>query len=271
LTIDLPSGWTVEIASTSNGSPPDRQGGMSPAMGANWIRLQWQGARWATPIDTGWQRSDMSAMKIAQWWELVKTPRDILDAWDLTVAAPDSRLRWSIRYQIEHVESHPEVLDWTAPATRPTIYLTNASSKRQHGPGRRWCAMAAPGQHHHGDGRVIKAAPLEADLRSVLGGEITSDEYRALCVERFEVFAESGSYAPGKLRGVMSAAKSPDGRPTAQLVMDGDTLFCACPRPDRPRRFPFCHIEVLAPFLVAAGWAVVLYGVPFNPEPKENP
>lgn len=112
MTIDLPSGWTVEIASTSNGSPPDRQGGMSPAMGANWIRLRWQGARWCQPIDTGWQRSDMSATKIAQWWELVGTLDDILDAWDITVAEPsDPKRRWQIWCMIRHLECHPEMID----------------------------------------------------------------------------------------------------------------------------------------------------------------
>jgi hypothetical protein len=109
---------------------------------------------------------------------------------------------------------------------------------------------------------VLKAAPLEADLHAVRGEEITADEYRALCIERFEVFDESESYAPGKLRGVIPAKKSPDGRHHNVPVMDGDTLFCACARPDSPKRTHPCHLEWLAPFLASAGWSVVLYGEP---------
>ena len=151
----------------------------------------------------------------------------------------------------------------------PTLHLTNLASRAQHGPGRLWCAMALPRRWEHGDGRVAKAAPAEADLRAVRAAEISPDDYRALCVDRFGVFAESGSYAPGKLRGVIPAAKTADSRPACRAVGDGDTLFCACPRPDRPRRYPFCHLELLAPFLHAAGWIVVLYGAPFNPTNPE--
>lgn len=129
--------------------------------------------------------------------------------------------------------------------------------------------MALPGPRFRGDGRVAKAAPAQADLHAVQAGEISLDDYRALCVDRFEVFAESGSYAPGTLRAVVPAAKTLDARAACRAVGDGDTLFCACPRPDRPRRYPFCHLELLAPFLAAAGWTVMLYGAPFNPTNPE--
>ena len=146
---------------------------------------------------------------------------------------------------------------------------THRTSRAQHGPGHLWCAMALPRQWEHGDGRVAKAAPALADLEAIKRGEISPDDYRVLCVDRFAVFAESGSYAVGKLRAVVPAAKTADARAACRAVGDGDTLFCACPRPDRPRRYPFCHLELLAPFLAAAGWTVVLYGKPFNPDPKE--
>lgn len=151
----------------------------------------------------------------------------------------------------------------------PTLHLTNFASRAQHGPGHLWCAMALPGPRFRGDGRVAKAAPAQADLHAVQAGEISLDDYRALCVDRFEVFAESGSYAPGTLRAVVPAAKTLDARAACRAVGDGDTLFCACPRPDRPRRYPFCHLELLAPFLAAAGWTVMLYGAPFNPTNPE--
>ena len=146
----------------------------------------------------------------------------------------------------------------------PTIYLTNFASRAQHGPGHRWCAMALPRRWEHGDGRVAKAAPALADLEAIRCGEITPDDYRALCVDRFGVFAESGSYAVGKLSAVVPAAKTADARPACRAVGDGDTLFCACARPDSSRRSHPCHLELLAPFLSAAGWTVVLYGQPFT-------
>lgn len=121
----------------------------------------------------------------------------------------------------------------------PTLHLTNLSSRAQHGPGHLWCAMALPRRWEHGDGRVAKAAPSEADLRDVMRGAISPDDYRALCVNRFGVFAEGDSYAPGKLRAVVPAAKTADARAACRAVGDGDTLYCACPRPDRPRRYPF--------------------------------
>lgn len=144
----------------------------------------------------------------------------------------------------------------------PTLHLTNFASRAQHGPGHLWCAMALPRQWEHGDGRVAKAAPALADLEAIKRGEISPDDYRVLCVDRFAVFAESGSYAVGKLRAVVPAAKTADARAACRAVGDGDTLFCACPRPDRPRRYPFCHLELLAPFLAAAGYLMGSEGQP---------
>jgi hypothetical protein len=42
-------------------------------------------------------------------------------------------------------------------------------------------------------------------------------------------------------------------------ITDGDALVCCCPRPGSPKRAHPCHLEVLAPELVRAGWDVQLF------------
>lgn len=43
---------------------------------------------------------------------------------------------------------------------RPTLHLTNWSSRRLHGPGRRWSIMARPRHWERGDGTCIPLTPL---------------------------------------------------------------------------------------------------------------
>lgn len=143
----------------------------------------------------------------------------------------------------------------------PTLYPSNWSSAKapgQHGPGRRLCAMAAPRQWEHGDGRVDRCAPTLSALRLVQAtGDLAG--YRAILDDRWTSLAEY--LRPGALliddqggdwEGV--------GPAPARLVRDGDTLLCACARPDSKARVHPCHLELLAPHLVRAGWDVVLWG-----------
>lgn len=143
---------------------------------------------------------------------------------------------------------------------RPTLYLTNYSSLAQHGPGRKLCAMAAPRHHELGQGKVAEAAPDLTDLHAVRAGLMSIEDYRAACTVRFAFFVSLGRYRPDTLACVTRAHLEQDVRPHNRPVEDGDTLFCACARPDSPRRTHPCHLEWLAPVLVRAGWDVVLYG-----------
>lgn len=103
--IQLPGGWTLELAQTSNGSPPDRQGGMSTNVACTWQRLRWPGA-----IDTGWQLACRGFAKIAAWWGLVESPRDMKDAWDITADEPTSPAQWAmVEDWILYLEQHPEI------------------------------------------------------------------------------------------------------------------------------------------------------------------
>ncbi len=83
ITIPLPAGWTVTLQQSSNGNPPDRQGGMSTNCSTLWCRLtNTSGA------DSGWRRveSDKSITKVRRWWDAVEYSRnDIRDAWIATV------------------------------------------------------------------------------------------------------------------------------------------------------------------------------------------
>lgn len=135
---------------------------------------------------------------------------------------------------------------------RPTLHLTNWSSRAQHGPGRRLCAMARPRWWEHGDGWVLSVAPSELDLADWQAGRLSLDEYR---VRYEELIADAADILPP---GRLCFARPPARR--GQPVQDGDTLLCACPRPDSPRYVRSCHLSWLAPYLVRAAWRVVLYG-----------
>ena len=145
---------------------------------------------------------------------------------------------------------------------RPAIYLSNSGSKRtfgHHGPGRMICAMANPRSHERGVGRCYPAAPARDDLFAVMSGRITEAQYRNLCEVRFAAFDERRYYEPSHL------GYKPPGADSVP-VNGGDTLVCGCARwaPGKVREHP-CHLELLAPFLARAGWAVVLWGRPYDP------
>jgi hypothetical protein len=140
---------------------------------------------------------------------------------------------------------------------RPTLHLTNWASKTQYGPGRRLCAMARPRAWERGDGWCSEVAPNGSDLRAWQAGGLTLEEYRSRYEARLAALDGYGCLCPGLLWYGMEGhypLKS-------AFVQDGDALLCACPRPDSPRRTHSCHLEWLAPYLVRAGWRVLLYGV----------
>lgn len=134
--------------------------------------------------------------------------------------------------------------------TNPTIYLTNWSSKRHHGPGRKLTIMARPRRWEHGEGRVPALLPSAADLLDVKAGRIS----QALYFLRFNAmmqFTEGrGLLRPGDLVADVPVGGGEDRVP----VSDGDTLLCAC-AVGAP-----CHRREAAPFLVRAGWRVRLDG-----------
>ncbi len=132
---------------------------------------------------------------------------------------------------------------------RPTIHVTNWSSTKLHGPGRKLTIMAAPRAWEHGDGKVEEFIPPLHLLRRVKAEAIDFDQYAAILSDTW-INAPTGWYSPG----VLTWCKSNEGGP----VLDGDTLLCSCAR-GAP-----CHRRVAVPFLVRAGWRVLLDGVQVN-------
>lgn len=143
-------------------------------------------------------------------------------------------------------------------AERPALHLTNWASRAQHGPGRRLCVMAYPRTWELGDGTVLAAVPGGRQVRAFLAGELSVEAYRS----HVEKYAASRMCGPGEL---MFAPRIGTHLGPATPVQGGDTLLCSCPRPDSPRRTHPCHLEWLAPYLVRAGWRVVLYGQEIAP------
>lgn len=139
---------------------------------------------------------------------------------------------------------------------RPVLYITNVASLKSsgfRGQGPVFNIQARPPFFAHGDGRVDVLAPLgqleslmdaaRDELRNLAGDEAFT-RYRAA----YEAHLSAQDLRPGHLRV------------TARMglerveVRDGDTLTCTCAR-NKP-----CHRRWAAPFLVAAGWRVVLDG-----------
>lgn len=144
---------------------------------------------------------------------------------------------------------------------RPTLHLTNWASRSQHGPGRRLCAMARPRSWEHGDGMVPMLAPHMLDLDAWRAGRLTLAEYRERYLWRLDDMQEGCLLGPGALAlALVDDDYEGVGHHPAREVRDGDSLLCSCPRPDSPRRTHPCHLEWLAPYLVRAGWRVILYG-----------
>lgn len=147
----------------------------------------------------------------------------------------------------------------------PTLYLSNWSSHRTpgaHGPGRKWSIMARPRAWERGEGACIPLAPLGPpgvllDLLVVQrrAGAVDPDlldRYRQAMAHRW------GPREYGPDLGPTHLWAAPDEGPPVR-VSDGDTLCCACAVAEA--REGRCHRAWAAPFLVRAGWRVVLDGV----------
>ena len=135
--------------------------------------------------------------------------------------------------------------------SKPTIYLTNWSSRKLHGPGRAYTIMARPRHWEHGDGVVRDLVPDPDQLTQVRGQFVSFAAYKAQCIEKFS----SGRLSPGDL---MAFARDASAWPRMWPVADGDTLCCACSRMNAAE--DRCHRVWAAVLLSRNGWRVVLDG-----------
>jgi len=149
---------------------------------------------------------------------------------------------------------------------RPTLHVTNWSSRRLHGPGRRYSIMAKPRRWERGDGVCIVLVPqtseevrlldeLVAARRHGLHEDRVVAAYRRALEQRWAEALTAGHLSPGKLGAGVNLAGGGAG---AEPVCDGDTLLCACSREDAAAGR--CHRAWAAPFLVRAGWRALLDG-----------
>jgi hypothetical protein len=134
---------------------------------------------------------------------------------------------------------------------RPTLHVTNWSSRTLHGPGRKFTIMARPRRWEHGDGRVPALESNAQDFGQMRRGKLSSARYRRRYVRRMRDLAAKRRLAPGQLYAILeNHARS--------AVSDGDTLCCACSR-DKAAGGE-CHRVWAAEALAKAGWRVVLDG-----------
>lgn len=137
------------------------------------------------------------------------------------------------------------------PDDRPTLHVTNWSSKKLHGPGRKLTIMANPRKWEHGDGLVPSCTPTRPALLLLKVGSMTWLEFHEHILRR--VLGQK--HKPGELWAIVSG----DTRP----VEDGDTLCCACSREDAEAGH--CHRVFVAEALAQAGWRIVLDGKEVRP------
>ena len=149
--------------------------------------------------------------------------------------------------------------------TRPVLHATNLSSRRQHGPGKLLCAMARPRPHEREamSGWFPQLAPPVAVKMLRQAKVMERKDYNRACHDAWESMLKSDLLTPGKLVPFIDLYSTSLGYP----AKDGDTIFCACARPENRKEGSIesqggsvCHLERVARWLVAAGWDVMLFG-----------
>lgn len=140
--------------------------------------------------------------------------------------------------------------------TQPTLHVTNWSSKKLHGSGRKLTIMARPRSWECGDGAIKMLAPNDSDLRAVQSGRMEPKRYFERFGEAIKEHERLGLLEPGTM--LFSAGERTG--PSAEwiLVADGDTLCCACSR--EKASLGECHRVLAAGALLRSGWRVLLDG-----------
>jgi hypothetical protein len=132
---------------------------------------------------------------------------------------------------------------------RPVLQLTNLASRPR---GIVWSIMVRTPSWAVVHGLVPTLAPRVEDLDAVHAGRISSEEYR----RRFDLLLASrrADLVPGRLLGSRPGGFVPLG--------DQDSLCCTCSV--ERAAVGQCHRVWAAPVLEAAGWSIVLDGLPLG-------
>lgn len=137
----------------------------------------------------------------------------------------------------------------------PTIHLTNWSSRKLHH-GHLYTIMARPRTWEHGAGRVEVLTPTYRALSMYQSRQMSILAYQKQFEDTCEGLLNDGLLAPGSLAWENDTESGP--------VVDGDTLCCSCSRAEAAAGR--CHRVWAAPYLVKAGWRVILDGAEFAPK-----
>lgn len=143
----------------------------------------------------------------------------------------------------------------------PTLHLTNWSSGRLHGPGRRFTIMARPRTWEMGEGCVVALKPSGLVIVGLLQRALedrTDEAAMRAYREAYEAVLSSAVAVLRPRRLTAFGYGTGMGGGLGTEVGDGDTLCCACSVAEA--RAGRCHRSWAAPFLVRAGWRVVLDG-----------
>lgn len=115
-----------------------------------------------------------------------------------------------------------------------------------------WVRGLTHGRPDHAYAVGEEVALMEAALRAratslFAQGSTAMDDYRAALDRRWA----GVDFRPGVWRWRAHDGGEP--QPGRELVRDGSRIACTCPRGP-------CHLRRLAPWLIAAGWDVLLHG-----------
>lgn len=135
----------------------------------------------------------------------------------------------------------------------PTIHITNFASPQLH-KGRVFSIMMWTPSWAARTGVVSCLQPSPENLRAYKDHRLSIEDYR----DRFESHMKDmevlDCLRPGKLCVPADHRRNIEGI----IVADGDTLCCTCSRAEA--KAGRCHRAWIAPYLVKAGWNVILDG-----------
>lgn len=127
---------------------------------------------------------------------------------------------------------------------------------------RRWTVMAFPHPEQRGRGSVpllTPPPPLHAQLRTNMIARIRTGQADPAAEAAFFRALTQGWEQAEKQGAFRALTGQPWRLPNAEPLRDGDVLLCGCSLTDA--RAGLCHRTHFAPFLVRAGFRVILDGV----------
>ena len=144
--------------------------------------------------------------------------------------------------------------------SKPTLHITNWSSKKLHGTGKKWTIMARPRQWENGDGNIFRLTPWPEDLDALKTEKCSLAEYKNRYDEKvFGTHATADMLEPIWSKDLSPGFLRADVGNFSVVVQDNDTICCGCSR--EASLSGLCHRAWAASYLLEAGWNIVLEGI----------